>query len=170
MLRVQFFNILFFWSLLSKRDRSCQNKENFITVIDYAIYWFKFLTLGVFLAIESWVCNKAHQCFRRFWSIRHFWRFVLILCEGIISGADPGFSRGGSRFSTNFRNFCRPFFKIDQIDFSSSPKVLFCPCFGKNFCAAGKILKKQPKKGIFRLFWKILTKNSRFFGARSPQN
>ena len=40
---------------------------------------------------------------------------------------------------------------------------------GQHSCVAGKILKKkQAKKGVFRHFWNILTKNNAFFGARSP--
>ena len=85
-------------------------------------------------------------------------------------GGSRIFSRGGGEFSKNFPKFWRPFFfKVDQIDFSSSPKALFCPYFGKIFCAAGKFLKKQSKKPFLNTFWKILTKKSRFFfGARSP--
>ena len=46
---------------------------------------------------------------------------------------------------------------------------MFCPYFGKIFCAAGKFLKKkQSKKAFLGTFWKILTKKLRFFGARSP--
>ena len=44
------------------------------------------------------------------------------------------------------------------------------PVLAKNFCAIGKILKKQSKKGVFGTFWKILTKKIVFFGARPPQN
>ena len=71
-------------------------------------------------------------------------------------GADLGFSRGGADFQNKIRKFWRPFFLVDQIDFSSSPKALFSPYFGKIFCAAGKFLKKQSKKPFLGTFWKIL--------------
>ena len=76
--------------------------------------------------------------------------------------------RGGSRiFSRGFqktnRKFCRPFF-LGRINFfselsQSAKKTLFCLIF----YAAGKILKKRAKKALLSTFWKILTKNSRFF-------
>ena len=36
-------------------------------------------------------------------------------------------------------------FFVDQHNFASSPKALKRPCFGQNFCTAGKILKKLKK-------------------------
>ena len=62
------------------------------------------------------------------------------------TGADLGFSRGGG-FSRIYRFFLgRPnwFFRALQ--------ALKSPCFGQKFCTAGKILKKQAKKGVLRQF------------------
>ena len=87
------------------------------------------------------------------------------------SGADLGFSRGvGAGFQKEVENFDDLFFyfRSTQFDFLSSPKALFCPYFGKSFCAAGKFLKKQSKTAFLGTFWKILTKKLLFFGARSP--
>ena len=85
------------------------------------------------------------------------------------SGAVPGFCRGGGGFSKIIRKFGRPFFWVDQIDFSSSPGALFCPCcFGQIFCAAGKMLNKKAKKAFSGTFWKSLTK--KFLGALPLRN
>ena len=65
----------------------------------------------------------------------------------LYTGADLGFSRGrrggggggGVRgFYKKFSKFCRPFFQVDQIDFSNSPKTLKRPCFGKIFAPQAK--------------------------------
>ena len=73
--------------------------------------------------------------------------------------ADLGFSRGGGGggglFEGDFQKILTAFFfQVDQIDFSSSPKALFCPFYDKIFCAAGKILKKQSKSRFLALFEK----------------
>ena len=81
------------------------------------------------------------------------------------SGADLGFSRGGEAgFSKIFVDI---FFRTTELVFELSLSV-FSPYFGQMFCAAGKILKKQSRKSIFRHFLEIFDKKMRFFGARSP--
>ena len=71
------------------------------------------------------------------------------------AGADLAFSRGGGQIFKKFEKVLS-FFKVNQIDFSSSPKALKKSCFCQIFCAAGKIFKKQ---AIFRqilgIWWKI---------------
>ena len=62
----------------------------------------------------------------------------------------------------------KPFFKVDKVDFSSSPKALkspFCP----NFLRRIQIyfFKKWPKKAVLSTFWKILTKKLHLLGASS---
>ena len=85
----------------------------------------------------------------------------------VCSGEDLGISRGG-RISQNFWKFCLfdLFLRSTKLTFRAFPKELFCPYFGKIFCAAGRTLKKQAKKKIF--FWKILTKKLCFLSARAP--
>ena len=81
------------------------------------------------------------------------------------TGVDIRFSRGGGGFFFIWKllsTFCRP------LGFPSSPKALQRLCFGKYFCAAGEIFKKQAKKAFSGTFWKVLTKKLGFFGARSP--
>ena len=81
------------------------------------------------------------------------------------SGADLGFFRGGEAgFSKIFVDI---FFRTTELVFELSLSV-FSPYFGQMFCAAGKILKKQSRKSIFRHFLEIFDKKMRFFGARSP--
>ena len=82
-----------------------------------------------------------------------------------IPGADLGFSRGGGG---GFSKILSTFFRSTELILSSSPYAQFSPCFSQNFCAAGKILKKQFKKGVFGTFGKFLPKNCLFFGARAP--
>ena len=82
------------------------------------------------------------------------------------------FSRGGrifKKFSKILTTFLF-FFWVDQIDLPSSPRAVKIPCFGQIFCAAGNFLKKKnrSKTPFLGTFWKILTKKTRFFGARSP--
>ena len=38
----------------------------------------------------------------------------------------------------------------------------------KKLCTAGKILKKQANKGVFRQLWTVLTKKKCYFWARTP--
>ena len=79
--------------------------------------------------------------------------------------ADLGFSRGVVVVGVDFLEGGGG---GNQIDFLSSPKALRRPCFGRNFCAAGKILKKKTgQKAILGTFWKMFTKKSRFCGARA---
>ena len=100
---------------------------------------------------------------------------TIYICKKMVtadSGADLGLSRGGGGgggFSKRKSKVSTTFFLGRLIDFLSSPKALFCPYFGKIFCAEGRFLKKkQSKKAFLGTFWKILTKKLRFFGARSP--
>ena len=72
-------------------------------------------------------------------------------------------SRGGRIFK-NCRKFCRPFF----IFFLSSAKALFYPYFGQIFCAAGKILKRQAKKGVFGHFLENSDQKIAFFRRALP--
>ena len=66
------------------------------------------------------------------------------------TGADLGFSRGGGGGGGGFSQIFVDLFFIrsTRIDFPSSPKALKRPCFGQILCAAGKILKKAPKKAF----------------------
>ena len=83
----------------------------------------------------------------------------------IFRGGSGIFSKGGGGFSKQNSKTLTPFFKVDQIDFLSSPKALKRRCLGKVFCAAGKLLKKKGQTRFWN-FLEILTK-SRFCGARS---
>ena len=72
----------------------------------------------------------------------------IIFC---VPGADLGFSRGGGGGST---------FLFGLV-----------PVLVQNFCAAGKILKNNPKKGIFRHFLENFDQKIAFFRrALPPQN
>ena len=85
------------------------------------------------------------------------------------AGADLGFSRGGGGFSNKFRNFCRPFFFLGGPNwFFELSLSLFSLYFGQIFCAAGKILKKQSKKGIFRDFLENVDEKIAFFRRALP--
>ena len=53
------------------------------------------------------------------------------------------------------------FFELSQ--------ALKSPCFGQIFCAAGKILQNQAKKGVSRQFLENLNKN-RVFLARASRS
>ena len=52
--------------------------------------------------------------------------------------------------------------------FPSSSKALKGPCFCQIFCAAGKFLKKQVKKAVFRHFLKNVDKKIVFFWRALP--
>ena len=71
-------------------------------------------------------------------------------------------------FKKKIENFIWPFlFRLTSlIWFSELSQITIKTNFLPNFCAPGK-LSKTVKKGVFRLFWKNLTKKSRFFGACS---
>ena len=72
-------------------------------------------------------------------------------------------------FQKSFENIDDLFFRsTKQIDFSSSPKALKRRCFGENFCAAGKFLKKQVKKAVFGHFLENIDKKLRFFWGALP--
>ena len=75
----------------------------------------------------------------------------------IFRGGSGIFSKGGGGFSKQNSKTLTPFFKVDQIDFLSSPKALKRRCLGKVFCAAGKLLKKRsnPFLELFGNFDKI---------------
>ena len=77
--------------------------------------------------------------------------------------------RGGSSIFSRGADFVDLFFKVDPIDFSSSPYARFDP-FWANFLRRRQNFEKKnsPKKAFLGSFWKILTKNLRFFGAGSP--
>ena len=73
------------------------------------------------------------------------------------AGADLRFSRGGGGFSKIFENFVDLFLGRTKR-----------PCFGQNFCAAGKMFEKnRPKTAFLGLFGRFLRKKRRFFGAPS---
>ena len=84
-------------------------------------------------------------------------------------GADLGFSRGGGAdFQKIFQNFHDLFFRSTKLIFRALPKHCFAPILDK-FCAPqANFWKNSQKKPFLGTFWKILTKNSVFFGARSP--
>ena len=84
------------------------------------------------------------------------------------TGADLGFSRGRADFQKILENFDNLFFKVDQIDFPSSPKAVKRPCFGQIFSGAVNFLEKQVKTAVFGHFLEIFDQKTRFFGARSP--
>ena len=69
----------------------------------------------------------------------------------------------------NWKN-CRPFFKSIKLIFPSSSKALRRLCFGHNFCAAGKIMKKQAKKGVFTHFFENFDQKVAFFCALLSQH
>ena len=95
------------------------------------------------------------------------------LTKGYYSGADLGFSRGGggADFQKIFENFVDLFFRSTKLIFRALPKHCFVPIFGYIFCAAGKILKKQAKNGVFRHFLEIIDQKIAFFRrALPPQN
>ena len=70
----------------------------------------------------------------------------------IRAGSDLGFSRGGRIFKKKNSKTLSNFFWVNQIDFPSSLKALQSFFYGQSFYAAGKILKKQVKKGVFKHF------------------
>ena len=71
-------------------------------------------------------------------------------------------------FQKNFETFVDLFLGRSNC-FLSSPKAPKRPCFGQNFCAADKILKKnRPKKAFLGTFWKIFFSKNRVFSARAP--
>ena len=49
-----------------------------------------------------------------------------------------------------------------------SGRIYFVPNLAKIFCAAGKILKKQVKKGVFSHFLENFDQKIAFFLARAP--
>ena len=74
----------------------------------------------------------------------------LICLKSLLSnaGADLGFSRGWGRIFRKISKFYRPLFRSTKLIFLSSPRALKSPCFGENFCTAGKNLKKQAIKAF----------------------
>ena len=84
-------------------------------------------------------------------------------------GGSRIFSRGGADFQNNSKVFLITFFYFGQsIGFSELFQITLQTYLDQNFCAAGKCLKKGQKKTFLGNFWNILTKESRFLGARSP--
>ena len=76
-----------------------------------------------------------------------------------IKGGSRIFSGGGGcgGFSKKNLKFCRPFFLVDQTDFSSSPKGLFCPYFSQIFL-----------KGVSRHLLENFDQKNCVFSARAP--
>ena len=71
------------------------------------------------------------------------------------------------------RSFYRGGGGSKNFDFPSSPKSLNSkivkgPYFEKKFCAAGKFINNQAKKGAFRHFLENLDQKIALFGARFP--
>ena len=89
----------------------------------------------------------------------------------LFRGGSRIFSRGGADFQKIFENFVDLFFRSTKLIFRALPKHCFVPIFGYIFCAAGKILKKQAKNGVFRHFLEIIDQKIAFFRrALPPQN
>ena len=85
----------------------------------------------------------------------------------MIRGRSRIFSRGGGAdFQKTFKIFVDPFLGRPYWFLNSRKAVL--SLFWPNFLRRCKILKNTPRKAFLSNFWKTLTKNSRFFGARSP--
>ena len=83
-----------------------------------------------------------------------------------LSGADLGFSRGGD-LQKQFENFFVFFLRSTKLVFRALSKH-YRLCFGQNFCAADKVLKKQAKIGVFRHFLENFAEKNRVFSARAP--
>ena len=87
-----------------------------------------------------------------------------------------GFSRGAGGFGfSNFIDifyFCFRSTKLNYRALTNHYKDLILSKFSAPQAKLGffEILKKQDEKGVLGTFWKILTKKSRFFGARFPLN
>ena len=86
------------------------------------------------------------------------------------SGADLGFSRGvGGEFSKEKKSkFCRTFFRSTNLTFLDLPNHCKDPILTKFSAPQATFSKNRARKAILGSFWKILTKKSHFFGARSP--
>ena len=85
------------------------------------------------------------------------------------AGADLGFSRGGGRIFKQISKFLSTFFFLGGPNwFFELSLSLFSLYFGQIFCAAGKILKKQSKKGIFRDFLENVDEKIAFFRRALP--
>ena len=80
-------------------------------------------------------------------------------------GGSRIFSRGGFFSKKSREIFLELFFRSS---IPSSPIALKRPCFGQNFCAAGKILKNWPRKRFKALFRKFWPKNCVFWRALPP--
>ena len=85
------------------------------------------------------------------------------------TGADLQFSQGGGGFSKKFWNFFVDLFFLGRPNlfselFQSTTKTLFCQKFLRR---RQNVEKTGQKKAFLGTFWKLFTKTSRFFGARS---
>ena len=83
------------------------------------------------------------------------------------SGADLGISRGGD-FQKNFKNFVDLFFLNRPNWFSEVLQITIKTPIWPSFPRRMQIFEKRSKTAFLGTFWKMLTKKSRFFGARSP--
>ena len=82
-------------------------------------------------------------------------------------GGSRIFSRGGGRiFFENFVDLF--FFRSTELIFWALPKHGLVPVWGQIFCAAGKILKKQSKQGVFRHFLESFDQKIAFFRSALP--
>ena len=85
----------------------------------------------------------------------------IIMYEGFSRGGGGG--GGGLDFQKNFQNF-------DDLvqNFSSSPKAVFYPYFGKSLLRRRQFFEKTVKKAVFGHFLKNFDKKIAFFWRALP--
>ena len=107
----------------------------------------------------QWHSVKSHQLSKI---------FLINAALATVACAEIFLGGGGGRFFKKSEHFHKLFldrpFGFSQF-FEITLRTLIC----KNiFCVAGNFFKKQAKKIVFGLFWNILNKRLRFFGACFP--